>query len=136
MAKRKGEIFFDSVDFDILRTIRKSFLANKKIGVLELSQGLNLFHQGMKKHLDKLIHLDLIFYEYSEGKLYLYPTYDFMGTFNKDDYDSLEEYNRKLKEFSEQEIFLKWLDKIHEYLYNKKSGKLISLDLRKKDLNK
>lgn len=56
MVGRKSKVLIDSIDLEIL-----SILDDKEgIGVLELAEKINLTHQNVKTHLEKLIRASLI----------------------------------------------------------------------------
>lgn len=56
MVGRKSKVLFDSIDLEIVNTIE----ANEGIGVLELAGKLDLTHQNLKTHLEKLLRADII----------------------------------------------------------------------------
>lgn len=56
MAGRKSKVLFDSIDLEIFNTIEK----HNQIGVLELAEKINLTHQNLKTHLEKLLRANII----------------------------------------------------------------------------
>ncbi len=57
MAGRKSKVLFDSIDLKILETLSETY---DGIGVLDLAKKMNLTHQNLKKHLEKLLKARLI----------------------------------------------------------------------------
>ena len=58
MSGRKSKVLMDSIDLEILDILDR--YNQEDIGVLELAEKINLTHQNLKKHLEKLIRLDLV----------------------------------------------------------------------------
>ena len=54
MSGRKSKVLVDSIDLDILTTLNH-YSYNLGLGVLELAEKINLTHQNLKRHLEKLI---------------------------------------------------------------------------------
>lgn len=55
---RKSKVLFDSIDLEILELLT----SNEPMGVLEVAKRINLTHQNLKTHLEKLLKLNLVTY--------------------------------------------------------------------------
>jgi hypothetical protein len=141
MVKRKvgerAEILLDSIDLEILKKIKSGYGINggyDGIGVLELANILNIKHNSLKPHLDKLMFLNLIFsYKNSQNKVMLGCGMENIKELSEFEFDSKKEYEEALKEAEHQQTLIKYLEKIKTYYHEKEMKNLIDFDLRKKN---
>ena len=105
MVKReigeRANILFDDIDLKIVKIIND--YSNNGIGVIDLSKKLNITHISLKPHIDKLIHLELIFMvKNNEDRAVLKP--------NKNDIEKIK-------------VFLDYLNETNNYLNKRKIDK-------------
>jgi len=114
MKKKAGErakILFDDIDLKILNLLSRY----ESLGVLELVDKIQINHNSLKPHFDKLLSLKLISsYKNKEGKVRL----------------SYSLGNTEL--IKKQKILLEVLEETSLYYKNKELNKIIDIDLRKK----
>ena len=140
MVKRKvgerAEILLDSIDLEILKKIKSGYGKYGEyngIGVLELANNLNIKHNSLKPHLDKLMFLNLVFsYKNSDNKVMLGVGMENIKELDECCFNSKKEYEEGIKEAEHQQALLNYLEKIKTYYYDKEMKKLIEFDLRKK----
>lgn len=104
MGGRKSKIIFDSIDLQIIDTIKK----NPHIHILQLRDKIEITHQNLKKHLEKLIKGKLILsWKNEKSPKITLTTLDFY----EEDYDFLDdEYKKDVRDF---EGFFKIINKIN-----------------------
>lgn len=105
MSGRKSKVLVDSIDLDILTTLNP-YSYNLGLGVLELAEKINLTHQNLKRHLEKLIKARLVLTLTSSGsnKISLVTPYYFHD-YNGDNEDQIK------KDVEEYEAILSFLKK-------------------------
>jgi len=132
---QRAIVLLDSIDLEILEEIKKSYgvKSYNGLGILELANALNIKHNNLKPHLDKLRYLNLIFAQKNyEGKVILGMGMENIKDLSQFEFNDLEDYEGALAEAERQRGFLKYLEKSRNYLYDNEIEKQIEFDLRKK----
>jgi len=134
MAGRKSKVLFDSIDLEILKKLSGTY---DGMGVLELSRDMNLTHQNLKKHLEKLLRVKLISTikttasadKEEVGKIKLNTALSKIY----DDYeDEFPEYAEEIiKERDELSILTKFLKEVDNLNYPQETLKEIISELKK-----
>lgn len=88
---RKSKVLFDSIDLDILNILKG---LDNPIGVLDLGKKINLTHQNLKPHLEKLIKSDFIIAIVQKDK---FPKNKINMTFNTEREEELIMFNKLMK---------------------------------------
>jgi len=138
-TRKRGIIYFDSIDLEILEFINKpNYKENTDgWGVLEIANNLNISHISLKPHIDKLLRLELIHTITTTSKnekprtfLLTTPPYNyFVADMNDLDKKELERIKKENEKF---EIILSCLKKVRGLFYEEERNKLLYIDLRKK----
>lgn len=114
MSGRKSKVLLDSIDLEILEKLNP-YSSNLGLGVIELTKKINLTHQNLKKHLEKLIkaHLIIPLTQSNTNKISLVTPYLYR------DWDPAdEEEDRKQREhIAEYNVILSYLRKINNLDY-------------------
>lgn len=140
MSGRKSKVLVDSIDLDILTTLNPYSYINIGLGVLELAKKINLTHQNLKRHLEKLIKARLVLTLTSSGsnKISLVTPYYFHD-YNGDNEEQIK------KDVEEYEAILSFLKKMNNLDYEKETISKISREMKdnfskrinyKKELNR
>lgn len=112
MVGRKSKVLLDSIDLEILKILNE-YSSYNGLGILELTNKIKLTHQNLKKHLEKLIRIELVLplTESSNNKITLVTPY-FFRNYASDDYDPNA---KKIKQMLEEYyILLSFLKKVNK----------------------
>ena len=139
MAGRKSKVLFDSIDLKILETLSETY---DGIGVLDLAKKMNLTHQNLKKHLEKLLKARLIMTikttastdKTQVGKIKLHTVLSGIMESYIDEFP--EEAKNLIKEREEFSATIKILKKISGLDYEKETLREIINELAKSKIKK
>lgn len=136
---RKSKVLIDSIDLKILKLLTKS---HEPIGVLDIADKINLTHQNLKQHLEKLIKSDLIVSiktRYSDSPKNKIELTTISSAFFNDvvlsdmsETERLMRINNEIKPFNN---FLKILDKIDNLEFEKTTLAEIISELKNNEKN-
>ncbi len=123
----RAEILFDSIDLEILNILNED-RNNEGVGVLDLVNKLDIKHNSLKPHLDKLVTLNLIFvFKDENGKIritsQIINNEKIFRDFREEDFAQI--YKEEAKE---QRILIKYLKKA-----KRQQEQINKIDLRKKN---
>lgn len=134
-AGERAKILFDNIDLKIIKMLNGADYG-KGFGVLELADKLGLNHKNLKPHLDKLLHLGLIFIfkdENGEAKLYTYIRN--METLTGQEFDSETDYHTAVRKVNDHKVLVEYLEKVDSLEHNKEMKEILEMDLRKMKRN-
>jgi len=137
MEKRKvgerAEILVDSIDLQILEVLENSEVG---IGVLELAHRLNINHNSIKPHLEKLMRIKLILSKQGfNRKIFLLSPSSYYATYINEIHGD-DKWGKEFKDYRTKfNNFLEILNKINNLGIEKQTLYEINEELERYDLN-